>query len=107
MDKDSYAKSGAPISPPRLVTPAWVLAVVFNGQPAEVRRKGSKLRKVREIMAKASEQTGNDPYYVGQEHLWECRDGIGRLLSPFEVVPKLPWDCPDRLYVNLRPGVGA
>jgi hypothetical protein len=101
------ADTGAPIASPEWVAPAWVLTVVFNGQPTEVRRKGTRLRTVREIMAKAAKQTGNDSYFLGKEHLWECRDGIGRLLSPFEVVPNLHWDCADLIYVNLRPGVGA
>ena len=78
------------------------ITVVVNGKPAEV--FAVEDQPIGAIISDALEQTGN----TGQPpENWELRDAEGNLLDPNKNFGDYPFSEKDRLFLNLKAGVGG
>ena len=78
------------------------ITVVVNGKPAEVFAIEDK--PIGTIIPDALEQTGN----TGQPpENWELRDAEGNLLDRDKNFGDYPFSEKDRLFLNLKAGVGG
>ena len=78
------------------------ITVVVNGKPAEV--FAIEDQPLGAIIPDALEQTGN----TGQPpENWELRDAEGNLLDPNKNFGEYPFSEKDRLFLNLKAGVGG
>ena len=78
------------------------ITVVVNGKPAEV--FAVEDQPIGAIISDALEQTGN----TGQPpENWELRDAEGNLLDPNKNFGDYPFSEKDRLFLNLKVGVGG
>ena len=78
------------------------ITVVVNGKPAEV--FAFEDQPIGAIIPDALEQTGN----TGQPpENWELRDAEGNLLDPNKNFGDYPFSEKDRLFLNLKAGVGG
>ena len=78
------------------------LTIVVNGQPTEVRVHAEE--KLRAVVAKALDQTGN----TGQPpENWELRDPRGTPLDLDRDVDDFHFPAGTRLFLNLKAGIGG